>query len=157
MNIPESLKIGGHQYKVEFPYTFTERFDITGQADFVQNLIRIPDANCGDKASDSYIAVSLIHEILHCIDHNTGHNIFEGSEGEKKIEGLSEGIFQVLVDNGYLKEYTTGTVDAVPNNYNHKRGDIITIGSSTQKYVLDYNFPEDKATITPITKWKGKF
>lgn len=37
------------------------------------------------------------------MDWITGHEIFGGHEGEKKVEGLSEAIFQVLVDNGYLE------------------------------------------------------
>ena len=47
--------------------------------------------------------MSFIHEVLHAIDMSTGHKTFVGDEGENKMEALSEGIYQVLVDNDFLK------------------------------------------------------
>ena len=104
MNIPKSLKIGGHNYEIVFPYVFTERSDITGQNDFNGKVIRVCDSVDDEKRSDSAIVVTLIHEVLHALDHNTGQRMFMGDNGETKIEALSEGIYQVLADNGYLKE-----------------------------------------------------
>lgn len=102
MNIPKSIKIGGHNYEIIFPYVFTERYDRVADCDRDSCTIRIAEKECEIPRTDSCIAVSLIHEVLHAIDIMTGHKTFDGQDGEKKIEALSEGIYQVLVDNGYL-------------------------------------------------------
>ena len=104
MNLPSKIKIGGHQYSVVFPYVFTERFDRCGDHDGSTNTIRIADNEFNVKRADSSITVTLIHEILHAIDQTTGHDMFQGSEGEKHIEALSEGIYQVLIDNPELRK-----------------------------------------------------
>jgi len=104
MNIPKTIKIGGHNYKIIFPYVFTERLDISGDNDHDKKIIRITKDSPDGPRSESAIDVTFIHEILHGIDHLTGHDMFTGEEGEKKIEALSEGIYQVLIDNGYLPE-----------------------------------------------------
>lgn len=103
INIPKTLKIGGHQYEVIFPYTFTERFDRAGDQDGSTKTIRITALDGGSlQRADSSIIVTLIHEILHAIDQTTGHGMFLGGEGEKHIEAISEGIYQVIVDNPQL-------------------------------------------------------
>ena len=103
MKIPKTIKIGGHQYTVIFPYVFTERFDQCGDHDGSTKTIRITDNEYNVKRANSSIIVTLIHEILHAIDQTTGHDMFQGNEGEKHIEALSEGIYQVLMDNPKLK------------------------------------------------------
>lgn len=104
MKIPSKIKIGGHQYKIIFPYVFTERFDRCGDHDFSTKTIRITETEGDVKRANSGIVVTLIHEILHAIDGNSGYDMFYGEEGEKRIEAISEGIYQVLVDNPELKE-----------------------------------------------------
>lgn len=104
MKIPKIIKIGGHQYKIIFPYVFTERFDRVADHDFSIKEIRIVAEECNVKRADSGIIVTLIHEILHAIDGNSGHDMFHGNDGEKRIQALSEGIYQVLVDNPKLKD-----------------------------------------------------
>ena len=100
MKIPERLKIGGHWYEVKYPYHFLERDGMVGQQDWHLKEIRIGDTDgCGNQAAESRIAVTLIHEILHACDYITGHRMFEEKEGENKLEGLSEVLFQVLRDN----------------------------------------------------------
>jgi len=100
MKIPNKLKIGGHEYRVVFPYVFTERFDRYADSDDARKIIHISDFDGGgNKRAESGISVSLLHEILHAIDHLTGHEQFFGPDGEKRIEALSEGLFQVLRDN----------------------------------------------------------
>jgi len=44
MRLPKTIKIGGHQYRVIFPYIFTERNDRTGDCDFSGKIIRIVEA-----------------------------------------------------------------------------------------------------------------
>ena len=104
MNIPKMIKIGGHKYTVIFPYVFTERYDRVADCDRESCTIRIAGKECELPRADSSVAVSLIHEVLHCIDWLRGHRTFAGEEGEHKIEALSEGIYQVLVDNGWLRK-----------------------------------------------------
>lgn len=104
MKIPDKIKIGGHWYEIKYPYIFQERFDRFGQCDAVKKIIYITDKDGnGEKRANSHILCTFIHEIIHAIDIQSGHRTFDGDQGENKIEGLSEGIFQVLVDNGYLK------------------------------------------------------
>jgi len=107
MNLPNKIKIGGHQYKIVFPYVFTERFDQCGDHDSSTKTVRIADNEYNVKRADSSIIVTLIHEILHAIDQTTGHDMFRGNEGEKHIEALSEGIYQVLTDNPNLCDIIT--------------------------------------------------
>ena len=100
MILPKTLKIGGHEYKILFPYHFKERADYAGQCDHQLKEIRIDDQDgCGNIKPDSSILVVFLHEILHAIDFSTGHCIFLGNDGEKHLEGISEGLYQVLKDN----------------------------------------------------------
>lgn len=101
-NFLEKLKIGGIWHKVLFPYVFKERVDLDGQYDFDLGEIRIAgvDKGGGERTLD-FIVISLIHEMLHAVDNTSGHRLF--FENEKALEGISRGIFQVLVDNGFLK------------------------------------------------------
>lgn len=105
MEIPKKVKVGGHWIEIKYPHIFQERFDRFGQCDDAKKIIYLTalDGN-GEKRADSAISVTFIHEVLHAIDMTSGHEIFVGDAGERKIEGLSEGIYQFLVDNGYLKD-----------------------------------------------------
>ena len=104
IEIPENLKIGAHNVKVIFPHEFRERVDLQGQYDKPLAEIRIAKLDsCGNSRALSEIWVTLFHEIIHAIDHSTGHGMFLGADGEKWIEGLSEGLYQVFNDNGLLK------------------------------------------------------
>ena len=105
--IPKTLKVGGHQYKIVYPYFFTERYDLRGQHDAAVKEIRISMVDGGGiERVTSDIIVTLIHEVLHGIDQMCGHEVFK--DNEPALEGISEGIFQVLVDNGYLEAGKTG-------------------------------------------------
>ena len=108
MNIEKEIKIGGHFYKIIFPYVFTERSDRVGDLDNCTKTIRIAENSYDEPRDKSAITVTLIHEILHGIDNITGHNMFNGAEGESHIEALSEGIYQVLIDNKFLSRSLLG-------------------------------------------------
>jgi hypothetical protein len=103
MNIPKTLKIGGHKYKVLYPYHFKERIDCNGQND--PALLEIRITNCdegGNTRGDSNISVTFLHEIIHLIDNIYCSRQIDrlGSEAREQIvEGLSEGLYQVLHDN----------------------------------------------------------
>ena len=100
MKIPETLIIGGHEIKVLVPYKFRDRSDSTGQYDHGLKEIRLTDVDsCGNQSAESGILVAFLHEILHAIDYIAGHRIFVDQVGERAMEGIAEGLFQVLRDN----------------------------------------------------------
>lgn len=101
---PKTLKIGAHDVKILYPHKFIERTDINGQYDKDVNEIRITNIDAGgNQRAASEIWVTFFHEVLHVIDFTTGHRMFQGEHGESRIEGLSEGLYQVLNDNNLLK------------------------------------------------------
>jgi hypothetical protein len=96
--LPKSVKVGGHRYKVLFPYGFKDRSDVRGLADHQLYEIRISDNDeAGNMRPASAIQETFLHEILHCADNLCGHHVFNDKEGA--IEGLSEALFQILRDN----------------------------------------------------------
>jgi len=100
ISLPETVKIAGHTYTIKYPYVFTEVGNLFGQCDLSNKDIRICNVDSGGlKRAASGIYVTLIHEMLHAIDNATGQNIFD----EPKITAMSEMIYQVLTDNGWLK------------------------------------------------------
>lgn len=105
VRLPKVIKIAGHECKVEFPYAFKERYDLVGQYDKAMGVIRISgEDGCGNPRCESEIWVTFLHEILHAIDSATGHKAFDGSQGECVVEGISEGLYQVLNDNNLLNK-----------------------------------------------------
>ena len=102
MKIPKSIKVGGHTIKVVYPYYFKERTDITGQYDHDVKEIRISGVDgAGNERVDSSIYQVFLHELFHAIDFVSGHMLF--TENEKALDGITEGFYQVLVDNKALK------------------------------------------------------
>lgn len=102
IKLPDKIKIGGHEYKVEYPYKFEERYDIYGQWNDPKKIIYVSDVDGnGVKRADSSIIVTFIHEILHAIDGMAGLDIFAKHEkdGREPAEVVSEIIYQILVDN----------------------------------------------------------
>lgn len=98
MNFPDKVKVGGHEYKVIFPYTFTERSDNIGQADHDMLEIRLSEKDGYVTRADSCLYETFIHEIIHCISE-----IWRIDLEEKQVTQLGEGLLAVLVDNGWLK------------------------------------------------------
>jgi hypothetical protein len=118
MNLPKTLKIGGHIYRVVFPYYFKELGSgASGQRDGQLMEVRINDRDpSGSLRSDSSICVSLIHEIFHALDELTGQELFKGDEGEKYLNALSEIVYLFLVDNGYWTSTSSVTLTIRPQN-----------------------------------------
>jgi len=104
IKLPKKVKIGGHWYKVLFPYHFKETVNVTAQHDNCANELRVNDRDSGGAIkADSNIMVDFIHELLHGADSMANKFIFGGAEEETRVEMLSEMIFMFLVDNEYLK------------------------------------------------------
>jgi len=88
MDIKNRLKIGGHEYTVEF--TEAENMDDScGETDRHKNRIRICETDPRSQQEET-----VLHEILHAL--NSGLK-------EEVIDGLAVGLYQVLKDNDMLK------------------------------------------------------
>ncbi len=99
MKIPDSLTVGGHNYKVLKDYKFKERTDIHGQCDHTVLEIRLLKTDMSGEIACSKYENNFIHEMLHAID-NTYNN---ANLKEEDIVRLSEGLYQVLKVNDMLK------------------------------------------------------
>lgn len=100
MKIPDKIKIGGHLYKVIFPYTFIERHDIDGLVDQDTLEIRLSGGDgTGQKLAKSKIEEHFFHEIIHGIDDVYNANGLD----EPTIKRLGQGLYQVLTDSDLLK------------------------------------------------------
>jgi len=98
MNIPSSVKIGGHIYKVSYPHQYVETSDYAGQCDNNTLEIRIADKTPTARTRpESCVIEIFIHELLHAISC-----VWHGQMEEDQVCAMSQGIFAFLVDNGYL-------------------------------------------------------
>lgn len=104
-NIPVKIKVGGRFYTIICPYNFRERYDLHGHCSHARQEILIGnDDGNGNEREAAGVWVTLIHEILHAVDHiYCAERCFSGEEGERNIEGISEGLYQVLSDLGIIK------------------------------------------------------
>lgn len=104
--IPKQIKIGGRTVKIVYPYQFKERDDLNGQAHLALGTIFLADKDGnGEKYPAEAVFETLIHEVIHCVCH-----IYNGEEQleEKEICALSNGLYQVLVDNFTEKQPKEG-------------------------------------------------
>jgi len=102
MNLPSKVKVGGHKFKVIFPYKFKERADADGQCD--NNLFEIRVAlhdTSGSEMPETKLIAIFLHELIHAI----GYSFLQTtavSIDEKTIEGLAQGLMAVMIDNPKL-------------------------------------------------------
>ena len=97
MKIPESVRIGGVEYKVEFePNLRSSTGILFGEIDYHQSIIRLSTT---DGSGHQMQCITLIHEILHGIENHFEAEIPEEFK-EKIIDMFARGIYQVLQDNG---------------------------------------------------------
>ncbi len=105
MQIPEELKVGGHIYEVIQNYKFVDHpGNPSGQCD--SNLLRIKLAGHdldGHEKSKSIIFQTFIHEVLHALCICYGIQMKHSDENDE-LDRLAEGIFALLVDNGYMNK-----------------------------------------------------
>lgn len=95
MKIPESVRIGGVEYRVldKQPALNDGERLLYGQIDYCSNEIKLSDFEQGHEAR----CVTLWHEILHGIRKHANMDI---QDEEKVVEMFARGIYQVLQDNG---------------------------------------------------------
>ena len=91
--LPKSVALGGHTYKVIYPYTFKENNDLCGQVDHQSLEIRVAAVKQnGAPRPPSKIHETFLHELLHAVDC-----IYNNSQlDEATISRLSEGLWQGL-------------------------------------------------------------
>lgn len=102
MKIPKVVKVAGRTYSVVFPHTFDDSSQLlNGQCDWDRQTIKITDRDAfGAKRHQQDIEHTLMHEIIHAIDRSYCQTAIGTSEqGEDLINGLAEGLLQVLRDN----------------------------------------------------------
>lgn len=98
MQIPKTLKIGGHEVRVEFPFSFTDASGgprWCGYAHVDENRIQLGEENYGD----DNIKQTFLHEIVHFVDSIYCGRAMLDEHGDKFIDTLTQGLFQVLKDN----------------------------------------------------------
>jgi len=92
MEIPKSIQVGGHTYKVMFVDGLWMREGNIGQAHHnTEQAIEIEP-----NLHPEQISCSFWHEVTHAINRIYNNNQL----GEADVNAISEGIFQVLNDMG---------------------------------------------------------
>ena len=100
MKIPSKIKISGITYKIkkvkigEIPPLMKNHAD--GQANYHECMIYLDS----DLDIQRMFQV-LLHEIIHIIQWN---NNWDDELSENNIQGISSGLYQILIDNKLLKD-----------------------------------------------------
>jgi predicted SprT family Zn-dependent metalloprotease len=95
MKIPRKLNISGQIVKItQKRYLNKDLKNHVGRAVFSSNSIELSKKCLGDHVDEQYMAVTLLHEIIHHIDHKMGVGLKEA-----QVDRLAVGIYQVLKDN----------------------------------------------------------
>lgn len=92
MKIPDMVKIGGHWFNIKIVHE-DDGFDITGKKYGWINKIFLQG-----KAIQSKQESTLFHEIIHEIDWQNNLSL-----SEQQTSTIAESMYQVLIDNGWLK------------------------------------------------------
>jgi hypothetical protein len=91
MELPDELKIMGHQYAVKCDARLSLASDHLGECASNVHEIRI---GVGEGHPESAVAETLLHEIIHALDYHLSLGLEHETLGR-----LSEGLFQVLSAN----------------------------------------------------------
>ena len=95
MKIPESIKVGGHTYYIEYSRDLIRDDGRLGQVTWQMMRIQLEE-----NQSESSLAATFLHEVLHIVDKH--YNAKRNEEAD--IDRLSEGLYQVLSDMGITFE-----------------------------------------------------
>lgn len=94
MNIPDSIKIGGCTYKVEFVENLSRDRNASGQSCMNAQWIKIDNSICQEQKESTFI-----HEIIEQIDAMN-----ELKLDHQQICTLETAIYQVIKDNAEVFE-----------------------------------------------------
>ena len=92
VKIPQKIKIGGHWVSIFYEDKLMDNHSKMGQARFPECEIAIQERD----ASESRKTASLLHELVHWLDHT--YNNFQLDE--VKTDALANGIHTLLIDMG---------------------------------------------------------
>jgi len=95
MNIPDKLKIFGHEYEVVVNDEVK-----TGNSDFGSHWLKYGKIWINSDITQHQQESTLIHEILEAINAHLRLDL-----DHKQIFALETGLYQIIKDNGLLKEY----------------------------------------------------
>lgn len=101
MIIPETLKIGNLTYKIT--YEDDDTFEKCGKGYMLKQYIKL-----NSSMSPELKAETFLHEIIHQILDQKAFS--DESKDEKLVDTISGGLYQVLNDNGLLKDVEMPTV-----------------------------------------------
>ena len=95
MKIPESVRIGGVEYKIiDNVHGLNDGLNVlAGEINYNDSIIRLNEVIEGHQMK----CITLLHEILHGIRNHAGVEI---ENEEVVVELFARGIYQVLQDNG---------------------------------------------------------
>ncbi len=94
MKIPNSVRIGGMEYRVVRESRMNDGLHmLAGQIRHMECEIAI-----SEECAHEYACLSLWHEIMHGIEEQAQLTL--GEERERIIEAFARGVYQVLQDNG---------------------------------------------------------
>lgn len=95
MRIPDSIRIGGVEYKIlrETQVRLDNRI-CYGAIDYNANTISLSEK---DNSGHQTMCITLLHEILHGIRQHAGLEI---KNEEQVVDMFAKGLYQVLQDNG---------------------------------------------------------
>ena len=95
MKIPESIRIGGVEYRVVYePNARAGNNLVFGKIDFDNSQIVISET---DGTGHEHRCMTMLHEVLHGI---IWHASAEFENEERIVEVMAKGLYQVLQDNG---------------------------------------------------------
>ena len=105
MKFPETVNILGIEYKITYVDKPSEvdiykRKSLWGQIDYWTRTIRIYQD--GERPKED-IWETILHEILHGIDESLHMGLFQGDDGEDKIDILALALTDVLFRNRWMK------------------------------------------------------
>ena len=101
MKIPKSIEVAGREFQISYPHIFQERLDVFGHTDFATGKVYITNIDSAGKDMDeSFSDITFWHELFHMIDRAYCCNMIgQSADKEDMIEGLAQGLFQVLKSN----------------------------------------------------------
>ena len=99
MKIPKKIKVGGKTYTVVQGYQFMDSDYQLGRVCHGTLRILLSDKTAsGEPLARANVEEVFLHELLHCVDY--AYNA--GGLGEDTTDGLAQGLYQALNDNGLL-------------------------------------------------------
>ena len=97
MHIPKTLKVGAHQYKIEFDNNIARDCESDGEHKKNKLTIRIQSG-----LAETYTEEIFIHELLHACFEQMGYEENKAISEEDLTDRLSKVLYMVLKDNELL-------------------------------------------------------